>query len=244
MRKRGIEGFLAFAGALVAIASPARAAMPHVVQPGETLWSIAAAHNLTTGTVAVFNGVPESAWLVSGTTIQVPTVDEGAAALATGAPAVSPPPIAGGGEEAGTAATVAPAGDAGTDSSALASIAPAPGMGHVPSPYGELHLIPAAADAWNAMRQEALEVYGVDLYPGGPVSAYRTYEQQAGLYQRFLDGVGEPANPPGTSSHEIGTAVDVPSPEMRAVIDEIGWKHGWGKVHAPGEWWHVDYVGG
>jgi hypothetical protein len=28
------------------------------------------------------------------------------------------------------------------------------------------------------------------------------------------------------------------------VIDQIGWKYGWGKVHAPGEWWHVDYLGG
>jgi hypothetical protein len=30
---------------------------------------------------------------------------------------------------------------------------------------------------------------------------------------------------------------------MRRVIDQIGWKYGWSKVHAPGEWWHVDYVG-
>jgi LAS superfamily LD-carboxypeptidase LdcB len=116
-------------------------------------------------------------------------------------------------------------------------------MGHVPSPYGELHLIPAAAEAWNAMRAEALEVYGIDLHPGGPVSAYRTYEQQAYLYDLFLSGKGEPANPPGTSSHEVGTAVDVPTQEMRWVIDQIGWKYGWGKIHAPGEWWHVDYVG-
>jgi hypothetical protein len=31
---------------------------------------------------------------------------------------------------------------------------------------------------------------------------------------------------------------------MRRVIDQIGSKYGWGKVHAPGEWWHVDYLGG
>jgi hypothetical protein len=30
---------------------------------------------------------------------------------------------------------------------------------------------------------------------------------------------------------------------MRRVINEIGWKFGWSKVHAPSEWWHVDYVG-
>jgi hypothetical protein len=30
---------------------------------------------------------------------------------------------------------------------------------------------------------------------------------------------------------------------MRQVVDEIGANYGWSKVHAPGEWWHVDYVG-
>jgi hypothetical protein len=31
---------------------------------------------------------------------------------------------------------------------------------------------------------------------------------------------------------------------MRSVIDQIGSKYGWGKIHAPHEWWHVDYLGG
>jgi hypothetical protein len=46
------------------------------------------------------------------------------------------------------------------------------------------------------------------------------------------------------SSHETGTAVDVETQDMRWVIDQIGWKYGWTKVHGPSEWWHVDYVGG
>jgi LAS superfamily LD-carboxypeptidase LdcB len=220
--------------ALVLTAATARADSAHLVQPGETLWSISAANNLTTRTVAVYNGISEDAGLIAGTTIQVPTVAEGAASLATGQAAVAAP-----------ATSTAAVSAADPVSSGLTQvIVPAPGMGHVPSPYGELHLDPAAADAWNAMRQEALSTYGVDLYPGGPVSAYRTYEQQAALYEAFLSGLGAPANPPGTSSHELGTAVDVPTYDMRAVIDEIGWRYGWGKVHAPGEWWHVDYVGG
>jgi LAS superfamily LD-carboxypeptidase LdcB len=94
------------------------------------------------------------------------------------------------------------------------------------------------------MRAESLALYGVDLYPGGALSAFRTYEQQAGLYQAYLAGAGAPANPPGTSSHELGAAVDVETPEMRWVIDQIGWRYGWSKVNGPGEWWHVDYVGG
>ena len=62
-------------------AAPAGAAVPHVVQPGETLWSIAAANNLTTRTVAAFNGLSEDSQVVLGQTIQVPTTVEGYAAL-------------------------------------------------------------------------------------------------------------------------------------------------------------------
>jgi LysM repeat protein len=51
------------------------------VQPGETLWSIAAANNLTTRTVAAFNGVSEDHQVVLGSTIMVPTTVEGYASL-------------------------------------------------------------------------------------------------------------------------------------------------------------------
>ena len=51
------------------------------MQPGETLWSIAAANNLTTRTVAAFNGLSEDAQVVLGSTINVPTTVEGASAL-------------------------------------------------------------------------------------------------------------------------------------------------------------------
>jgi LysM repeat protein len=62
-------------------ASPASAAVPHTVQPGETLWSIAAANNLTTRTVAAYNGLSEDAQVVLGSTIMVPTTVEGYASL-------------------------------------------------------------------------------------------------------------------------------------------------------------------
>ena len=62
---------------------PARAAVAHVVAPGETLWSIAAANNFTTRTVAAYNGISEDALVAAGQTIEVPTVEEGAAALAS-----------------------------------------------------------------------------------------------------------------------------------------------------------------
>ena len=115
------------------VSSAALAAAPHTVQPGETLWSISAANNLTTRTVAVYNGLPETAQLIAGATVYVPTVEEGAAALAGGAPAVAPP-----------TSNPAPNNE---DSISITAIAPAPGMGHIPSPYGQLHLVPAAAIA-------------------------------------------------------------------------------------------------
>ncbi len=274
------------------LAPPAAAELPHVVQPGETLWSIAAANNLTTRTVAVYNGLSEDAAVEAGQTLEVPTVAEGAAALAgaggtASSDAGTVAPSGGSGSGGGAAHTVRPGetltGIAAANGISVGSLAAyngispythvvsgttvsipsapavatssgspvdpntivsAPGMGHVPSPWGELHLAPAAADAWNAMRAESLGTTGTDVYPDGPLSAYRTYDQQAYLYDLYLSGQGAPANPPGTSSHESGDSVDVADPAMRSVVDRIGWKYGWTKVHAPGEWWHVDYVGG
>jgi LAS superfamily LD-carboxypeptidase LdcB len=206
--------------------STASAAVGHEVALGETLWSIAAANNFTTRTVAAFNGLPVDAQLIAGQTIQVPTVAEGAAALAAnpeyGSPLAS-------GSSSSTTATV--------------TAAPVAGLAPIWFPAGTLYLAAPAAEAWNAMREESLRLYGQDLYPSGPLSAYRTYAQQAYLYDLYLSGQGAPANPPGTSSHELGTAVDVATPEMRWVIDQIGASYGWGKLHAPDEWWHVDYLG-
>jgi LAS superfamily LD-carboxypeptidase LdcB len=206
--------------AAMAIAPQAHAGVPHTVQPGETLWSVATANGVSVEAVAGFNGLSADTYITVGQTIQVPSVAAGEAAPAAG---------------------VAPTGTV-TESSSLTT--PAPGLGLIPSPWGDLQLAPGAADAWNAMRAESLAVYGVDLYPLGPASAFRTYEQQAELYELFLAGQGEPADPPGASSHELGTAVDVATPEMRDVIDQIGASYGWAKVEAPTEWWHVNYVGG
>jgi soluble lytic murein transglycosylase-like protein len=83
------------AALILSIAAPARAAAPHTVQPGETLWSIAAANNLTTRTVAAFNGLSENSQVVLGSTIMVPSTVEGYAALqrvglVSAAPAAAP----------------------------------------------------------------------------------------------------------------------------------------------------------
>lgn len=245
----------------------AKASAPHVVAPGETLWSISAANNLTTRTVAVFNGLAVDAQVVAGQTIQVPTVDEGATALASagvtpGVASAAPGTGVGGthqvvaGESLSsvaashgvTIADLAAANGLAPDSFLIEGTTvsiPAPsgtavpvGLGSVPSPSGDVPLDPAAAESWNAMRSDSLANFGVDLYPAGPVSGYRTYEQQAELYDLYLSGQGAPANPPGTSSHEFGKAVDLADPAMRDVVDQIGYAYGWvGNI--PSEWWHV-----
>src|SRR5215218_8038842 len=82
---------------LLLAAAPASAAVSHTVQPGETLWSIAAANNLTTRTVATYNGLSENAQVVLGSTITVPTTVEGYTALQNAglvgaAPSATPAP--------------------------------------------------------------------------------------------------------------------------------------------------------
>jgi LysM repeat protein len=77
-------------------AAPAAASIPHVVQPGETLWSIAAANNFTTRSFAAANGLSEDADVVAGTTLQVPTVAEASSAMGAGpAGAAAPKPMGG-----------------------------------------------------------------------------------------------------------------------------------------------------
>ena len=76
-------------GALAALAAgaacaPASASVPHTVQPGETLWSIAAANNLTTNALAAANGLSAESNVGLGSTIQIPSESEAATALGGG----------------------------------------------------------------------------------------------------------------------------------------------------------------
>src|SRR3954447_26155918 len=84
----------------VCAVTPAAASVPHVVQPGETLWSIAAANNFTTRAFAAANGLSEDSAVIAGTTLKVPSVAEASAALggapvATASAAAAPEPMGG-----------------------------------------------------------------------------------------------------------------------------------------------------
>src|SRR5919112_2594720 len=69
--------------AAMTVAAPASASVPHTVQPGETLWSIAAANNMATSYVASFNGLSPDSNVVLGSTIQIPSEGEAAPAAGT-----------------------------------------------------------------------------------------------------------------------------------------------------------------
>lgn len=103
-----------------------------------------------------------------------------------------------------------------------------------------------AAKAWNAMNMEAQGRYGVTLYPTGSKSSYRTIGQQWELYNLWKAGRGNLAAYPGTSNHGWGLAVDLASPRMRQIVDQIGAKYGWAKKwsDAPSEWWHLKWRDG
>lgn len=103
-------------------------------------------------------------------------------------------------------------------------------------PFGMLAR--AAAAAWNAGPAK----HG--LKPVGPRASYRTFLWQVYFWNLYISGRGNLAARPGTSNHGWGEAVDLFARWMRAWIDRYGALYGWRKIEAPGEWWHVNYVGG
>jgi N-acetylmuramoyl-L-alanine amidase len=69
---------------LAASATPAAGQVPHTVQPGESLWSIAAANGLTVDELAAANGLSSDAALIAGTTVQIPPASASTAPAASG----------------------------------------------------------------------------------------------------------------------------------------------------------------
>ena len=93
----------------MAVPATAGAAVPHTVQPGETLWTIASASNLTNRALAAYNGLPEEGHVILGSTIMVPSPAEAAAAMAAAGMTPTNPGPAGGPAPAATPSTPAAA---------------------------------------------------------------------------------------------------------------------------------------
>jgi LysM repeat protein len=249
---------------LLVVAAPASGAASHVVQPGESLWSVASANGISVESLAAYNGLSSDYQLITGETITVPAASEvGSSTTTTTTSTTSSAAghVVAPGESLWSIASangitvdaLASANGLSVDSYLISgqtiqvpaatsstSSAPASGLTEIYSPNGTAYLDSTVAPSWNSMRETSLSQYGVDLYPAGSLSAYRTYDQQAYLYDQYLSGQGAPANPPGTSSHELGIAVDLADPSMRSVVDQIGGSYGWSAPYS-NEWWHVQY---
>jgi D-alanyl-D-alanine carboxypeptidase len=85
-------------------------------------------------------------------------------------------------------------------------------------------LVPAAAEAWRAMRAAAL-ADGIEIEI---VSAFRSVDRQAEIVRDKLGGGLTPEEifiasaPPGYSEHHTGRAVDVGTPDARALEQVFG----------------------
>ena len=170
------------------MAATAGASVPHTVQPGETLWSIAAANNLTTGSLAAFNGLSPDSNVVLGSTINIPAEGEAAAPTTSGtggsSPASGPPPLGGYTVKAGDTLTGIAAA-AGVPAQALAAMnglssdshviqgtalkLPA-GSGSTSSPQPAPTTVPDAAPAPTAGHTTSSEVSQIASQHGVPGS--------------------------------------------------------------------------
>jgi soluble lytic murein transglycosylase-like protein len=93
MRRPQLKIVLGAVALAAVLPTTASAAVPHTVQPGETLWTIAAANNLHTHALAVFNGLSDDSVVVLGSTIQIPSEAEALTAVnaAPAAPVATAP---------------------------------------------------------------------------------------------------------------------------------------------------------
>ena len=106
------------------------------------------------------------------------------------------------------------------------------GSGAYPGVSGDTDFMPALGMALSKMSKAA----GQSIYVQ---SGWRSYAEQAALYQAYLNGTGNLAAPPGSSNHESGRAADItPGSE---VFGGMASRFGLGFT-VPGESWHIELL--
>ena len=106
------------------------------------------------------------------------------------------------------------------------------GSGTYPGVSGDTDFTPALGMALSKMSKAA----GQSIYVQ---SGWRSYAEQAALYEAYLNGTGNLAAPPGSSNHESGRAADItPGSE---VFGSMASRFGLGFT-VPGESWHIELL--
>jgi len=199
--------------AAAAVPVPAGAAVDHTVAPGETLWSIAAANNLTTRTVAAFNGIPEDAAVVLGSTVRVPTVAEGAAALGAAGTAPAATTSAG-------VTTVAPPTPEGAPAARSGyTVRPGDTLGGLAA---ELGVTPQAIASMNGLAADALLITGTVLrLPDGPATPAGAAQPEPA--QHVVPAAAPVASPGRLSGAEV-SAIAAQHGAPGSLAAAIGWQ--------------------
>jgi len=76
-------------------------------------------------------------------------------------------------------------------------------------------------------------------------SGYRSFEEQAALYDKYINHGGALAAKPGTSRHNWGRAMDVSAPDGRPVGESPRRRGALARfglcLPVPGEKWHIEH---
>jgi LysM repeat protein len=174
------------AGLALALPDTASAALIHVVSPGESLSSIAAADGLSVAQLAAANGLSPSAELVAGTGLQIPPQGAGPASSAAGAAVTGTATVQGDGD-----GDVDDGSGAGVSAAPASSSSPASPGAYVVQPGDTLSAIAARAGVSVAQLAAA---NGID--PNAPLLAGAVLQ---------LSGSSATAS---ASSQPVGTAAE------------------------------------
>jgi LysM repeat protein len=182
--------FIALLGLFTVAAAPAQAEVAHVVQPGETLWSIAAANNLTTNALARYNGLSPDAQVVLGAAVKVPTVAEAAATI----PAATTP---------AATTTTAPAASAAPPVQGAYTVQTGDTLSGIAARSG----VSAQKLAWmNGLSPDAYVIAGEPLkLPSGSQPATAATTTTAATKPAVVTGSGPQPTATHTTSAEIGS---------------------------------------
>ncbi len=202
MRPRALPSILAFS-LLLAIPSLADADVSHLVAPGESLSSVAAADGLSVEQLAAANGLSTESALVAGSTITIPAAASEAGEAA--APVESPAPAEGGGsyvvQPGDTLSAIAARSGVSVESLAAlngldaeapllaGTVVSVPGASPVPASEGQTPAATADAPYPTEETIAPSEVGAIAAENGVPSSfAEAIADQESGFNNRFTSG--------------------------------------------------------